>query len=159
MITITKEDAEFLAGFIDQWLPICGEKTAERARAVKTKLQAFVAMSDLRGRQADSESWRKILAPHLGKPIHVSVEGVVLAGGGGMGANVIVTGPPERLYDGKAIIAAIEGGIANGAKLVPEYDMSDFAVSPITDDDEDDDEGADDYICPCCIPDSEDDDQ
>lgn len=38
MLSISKEDAEFLAGFIDQWLPVCGEKTAERARTVKEYL-------------------------------------------------------------------------------------------------------------------------
>lgn len=98
MIAITKEDAEFLAGFIDQWLPVCGEKTAERARAVKECLTAETQ---------------------------------------NMGGNISVTGMPEPLYDGKALIAAIEGAVANGARInAPEYDLSDLAVPPITDDED-----------------------
>lgn len=78
MIAITKEDAEFLVGFIDQWLPVCGEKTAERARTVKECLTA--------------------------EPRN-------------MGANVIVTGMPETLCDGKAILDAVNRAIADGARL------------------------------------------
>lgn len=145
MLSISKEDAEFLAGFIDQWLPVCGEKTAERARAVRECLTAD---------------------PKASAPIVDAINTVIEArgrcdlrltgGDSGIVANVILTGMPEPIYDGKALIAAIDGAIANGARInVPEYDLSDLAVSPITDDDED----ADDYFCPCCVPDSEDDGQ
>lgn len=127
MVNISKEDAESLAGFIDQWLPVCGEKTAERACVVKECLTT---------------------------------------GAQNMGGNIIVTGMPEPLYDGKALIAAIEGAIANGARLsISEgygysgdcrdevFDKMNFDANG------DDNEEADDFICPCCIPDSEDEDQ
>lgn len=106
MITITKEDAEFLSRFIDQWLPVCGEKTADRARAVKECLTAD---------------------PKASAPIVDAINTVIEArgrcdlrltgGDSGIGANVIVTGMPEPIYDGKAILDALNRAIADGARL------------------------------------------
>ena len=66
MVNISKEDAEFLAGFIDQWLPVCGEKTAERARAVKERLTSAASINQERGSElatpdSEDDEWARSL--------------------------------------------------------------------------------------------------
>lgn len=88
MLSISKEDAEFLAGFIDQWLPVCGEKTAERARAVRECLTSAASINQERGK-FDREPWEKFLPAHSIKTIPISIEGTFSAGGGGCGYPVV----------------------------------------------------------------------
>lgn len=125
MLSISKEDAEFLAGFIDQWLPVCGEKTAERARAVRECLTSAASINQERGK-FDREPWDKFLSAHSIKTIPVYVERVVSAGGGGGGSSFsgvsgYYIGHNEPLYDGKPIAAAFDLAIEQGARFSPQY--------------------------------------